>query len=661
MADSSTPEDIAVTFHVKNARGDKYTFTLPLSTTALELKTKLAEPESANLPVSSQRLIYSGKVLKDGDTLAQHNVKEGNSMHLVKSAASNQRQNPAAQSTSTGSVSNSPAAGVPQNLASGTGNDPLAGLTGARYAGFTQLPSADLFQNPPTQEDIIRQLQDPNFAQMMREAMNNPTFIDMMINAHPQLRNMGPQARQILQSEQFRQMMTNPDSIRQMMQMQQMFGGGGGGGFGGLGGFGGGQADNGFPAPGATTTTDPQSLGENPAGNLNGTQPNWMDLFGSGVGAPADTRPPEERYATQLRQLNEMGFHDFDRNIQALSRSGGDIISSFDMATKSRSVSPVESLSEKTNKSLSTGGCADASAEVQAGDENAELSTTPCTTAVASDASTAETTPQPTTGIIAEMTGSQSGQLEVVINHVASASPSSPQPTGNKLPRPKHKDEKMLQSLIAKAHAQVREGTPVTSSIEEQEKAVVKYAEIVSQMTLLLAALGVGRNTTVRALAYLSGSDSPDVKTALRQAKQDRRDQNMKKRQASEASSTAHRSQGKSDGVNSKAPSSSVPSNISADDSVAVANHAPAQSSQKKVTEVSVLCSVELESQSRHTAKSKSTAGATDKSDDTITQKNRFARKWWGKARRRNGEMNQKPQANDMARKLIGDGTSVAS
>ncbi|RMZ91785.1 hypothetical protein DV736_g965, partial [Chaetothyriales sp. CBS 134916] len=439
MADASTPEDIAVTFHVKNARGDKYTFTLPLSTTALDLKTKLAAPEYANLPVSSQRLIYSGKVLKDGDTLSQHNVKEGNSMHLVKSAASNQRQNPATQSTSTvsgsgtGTQSSNPsAAGVPQNLASGTGNDPLAGLTGARYAGFTQLPSADLFQNPPTQEDVIRQLQDPNFAQMMREAMNNPAFIDMMINANPQLRNMGPQARQILQSEQFRRMMTNPDSIRQMMQMQQMFGGGG---LGGLGGFGGGQADA-FPAPGATTTTDPQALGaaganpfaplftfpppsndqnqgtnsvggapnltpsniqqanpfaalfnpalfggpqqqnnvgtipsdgdnnannapsqhypfaanpqlannpflqnpqhlqqmlqdlglgENTAGNANGAQPNWMDLFGPGLAAPSDSRPPEERYATQLRQLNEMGFHDFDRNIQALSRSGGDM------------------------------------------------------------------------------------------------------------------------------------------------------------------------------------------------------------------------------------------------------------------------------------------------------------------------------------------------
>lgn len=56
---------------------------------------------------------------------------------------------------------------------------------------------------------------------------------------------------------------------------------------------------------------------------------NLGSLFGGqgmgGPAAPPDNRPPEERYATQLRQLNEMGFFDFNRNIQALQRSGGDV------------------------------------------------------------------------------------------------------------------------------------------------------------------------------------------------------------------------------------------------------------------------------------------------------------------------------------------------
>ncbi len=40
---------------------------------------------------------------------------------------------------------------------------------------------------------------------------------------------------------------------------------------------------------------------------------------------PLDTRPPEERFADQLRQLNDMGFFEFERNVEALRRSGGSV------------------------------------------------------------------------------------------------------------------------------------------------------------------------------------------------------------------------------------------------------------------------------------------------------------------------------------------------
>ncbi len=73
-------------------------------------------------------------------------MKEGNTVHLVKGAASNQRQNPANQgSVNAGGAGAQPATGVPTNLASGTGQDPLAGLTGARYAGYAQMPNANMF------------------------------------------------------------------------------------------------------------------------------------------------------------------------------------------------------------------------------------------------------------------------------------------------------------------------------------------------------------------------------------------------------------------------------------------------------------------------------------------------------------------------------------
>ncbi|OJJ98087.1 hypothetical protein ASPACDRAFT_80216 [Aspergillus aculeatus ATCC 16872] len=455
MADETAPtEDSPITFTVKSSSDAKYTLTLPLSTTVSDLKEKLATSEYADTPAERQRLIYSGRVLKDNETLGTYNIKEGHTIHLVKSAASNQRSGASTQTASTsaptGAAANPPATGVPTNLAAGTGNNPLAGLTGARYAGFAQLPGAGMFGPdggmgpPPDTDTMLSMLENPQFQSTINEALQNPAMIDMMIQQNPMLRDMGPGARQIFQSPEFRRMLTDPSSIRQMVQMQRAMGGAGLGGSAfpapgvtnttpeenrniqnnnnndststpsapfnpfmpaGLGAgnpfaalFGGNPAFGGAPStaagnsqPGSTdrasegttgdnsnTTTsgsnqqqapqNPFSLFMNPAlfggqggqGGLNPLDPQqnpflrdpamlqqmmqamggapgntgaagsnpFAALFGEGFGAPAapqDNRPPEERYAEQLRQLNDMGFYEFERNIAALRRSGGSV------------------------------------------------------------------------------------------------------------------------------------------------------------------------------------------------------------------------------------------------------------------------------------------------------------------------------------------------
>ena len=148
--DAGVSEDTSITFTVKSSTDAKFTLTLPISTLVSDLKQKLSSSEYADTPADRQRLIYSGRVLKDNETLESYKIKDGHTIHLVKSAASNQqRTNPTGQANSTtapaGATPSPPAAGVPTNLAAGTGNNPLAGLTGARYAGFAQLPGAGLF------------------------------------------------------------------------------------------------------------------------------------------------------------------------------------------------------------------------------------------------------------------------------------------------------------------------------------------------------------------------------------------------------------------------------------------------------------------------------------------------------------------------------------
>lgn len=258
---------------------------------------------------------------------------------------------------------------------------------------------------PPNEDQIADLLSNPNVAQQMNEALNNPAVIEMMIQTNPMLRD-NPQAREMLNSPFFRSMMTNPELLRAASAMRRNMGGpgaaaafpapgatdntpagapatGGEGAnnaqntpnpFPGLGAFGvppatgGGGANNPFLAllnPTAAQPAASQATGGNAAanplaglfgatppggagaagaaGNPFGITPEMMQQFmgmmggGEGMGgmggmggfgapaAPADTRPPEERYADQLQQLNEMGFFDFDQNVAALRRSGGNV------------------------------------------------------------------------------------------------------------------------------------------------------------------------------------------------------------------------------------------------------------------------------------------------------------------------------------------------
>lgn len=59
------------------------------------------------------------------------------------------------------------------------------------------------------------------------------------------------------------------------------------------------------------------------AGGAGGAQ-NPFAAFGRGA-APADSRPPEERYSDQLAQMQAMGLTDGSANLRALLMAGGSV------------------------------------------------------------------------------------------------------------------------------------------------------------------------------------------------------------------------------------------------------------------------------------------------------------------------------------------------
>lgn len=114
-------------------------------------------------------------------------------------------------------------------------------------------------------------------------------------------------------AEMTRNLMQNPDAMRAAMQMM-----------GNMNGSNPSLSPFGQPPAGTNPSDTTGGTANPPAANP------FAALFGPGGGfgapaAPADNRPPEEVYEAQLRQLNEMGFYEFDRNVSALRRSGGNV------------------------------------------------------------------------------------------------------------------------------------------------------------------------------------------------------------------------------------------------------------------------------------------------------------------------------------------------
>lgn len=248
-------------------------------------------------------------------------------------------------------------------------------------------------------------LNSPQFLEQMSSVFSNPQIMDQIMAMNPQVRGMDPQMRQMFQSDRFRQMMcvvfhfphsltswtdahafrSNPETLRTMLQMSSLMNemgagptrGDGPGGLGGLSGLSGLGGLGGMANP--TTTPDqstnasatsqtPGTTGStNPAGTTAGSpplnpffNPAFMQQLlasggpggGGGLGGvfgapstPADTRPAEERFQTQLevsfpqeskycvfidildpsQQLNSMGFVNASQNIRALQATGGNV------------------------------------------------------------------------------------------------------------------------------------------------------------------------------------------------------------------------------------------------------------------------------------------------------------------------------------------------
>ncbi|KAJ8082806.1 hypothetical protein PM082_008662 [Marasmius tenuissimus] len=360
MSDESPSSEIQI--NVKGmARPNELKLQITIATdkTVAELKEAIAK--QSDVEAARQRLIYSGRVLKDEDLLSVYKIQSSHTIHMVKGAAR------AGASTSTSSQPTSQP--LPTMQSGQNPSDPLTQLNS--HMGFGAMaglnPFADMGLNPNDPNMMQSMMNSPEVLQQMAGMMSNPAIVDQIIASNPQLQAMGPQVREIFQSEGFRNMVSNPETLRMMFNMSAAMRGGGSP----FDSFASGGGPGAFPAPGipgggatntanantttGSTNTSTPGTGVNPAspppnpflnpammqqmmsamggaagggGGGGGAAANpWGGLggFGATPPPPADSRPPEERFQTQLQQLQDMGFTNASQNVRALLATGGNV------------------------------------------------------------------------------------------------------------------------------------------------------------------------------------------------------------------------------------------------------------------------------------------------------------------------------------------------
>nr|XP_021509965.1 ubiquilin-1 isoform X1 [Meriones unguiculatus] len=195
---------------------EKEEFAVPENSSVQQFKEEISK--RFNSHIDQLVLIFAGKILKDQDTLSQHGIHDGLTVHLVIKTQNRPQDQSAQQTNTTGSnVTNSPPPN--SNPTSGSANSPfglgglggLAGLSslGLNTTNFSELQSQmqrQLLSNP----EMMVQIMENPFVQSM---LSNPDLMRQLIMANPQMQQL------IQRNPEISHMLNNPDIMRQTLEL----------------------------------------------------------------------------------------------------------------------------------------------------------------------------------------------------------------------------------------------------------------------------------------------------------------------------------------------------------------------------------------------------------------------------------------------------------
>ncbi|XP_058881305.1 ubiquilin-1-like isoform X3 [Acipenser ruthenus] len=193
---SSDPKIIKVT--VKTPK-EKEEFAVPENSTIKQFKEEISKRFKTQ--IDQLVLIFAGKILKDQDSLTQHAIHDGMTVHLVIKTQT-RSQDHAAQSSSS-STSSSAAASTESRSTSTSSMPASSSPLGLELQ--TQMQQ-QLMSNP----EMMAQIMENPFVQSM---LSNPDLMRQLIMANPQMQQL------IQRNPEISHMLNNPDIMRQTLEL----------------------------------------------------------------------------------------------------------------------------------------------------------------------------------------------------------------------------------------------------------------------------------------------------------------------------------------------------------------------------------------------------------------------------------------------------------
>ncbi|XP_052822049.1 ubiquilin-2 isoform X3 [Octopus bimaculoides] len=222
MAESGEETERKITITVKTSK-EKQEIKIEADVSVKEFKELVSK--KFNAPEEQLCLIFAGKILKDADTLSQHGIHDGLTVHLVIKSANRAT----AGNTGGTNSSNTCPAGAggtstrPSNNTSSAsanigatpfGLGGLGGLAGlgnlgmgsANFMEMQQRMQRELMQNP----EMFRSMMENPFVQQM---MSNPDIMRRLITSNPQMREL------MERNPEITHMLNNPELMRQTLEL----------------------------------------------------------------------------------------------------------------------------------------------------------------------------------------------------------------------------------------------------------------------------------------------------------------------------------------------------------------------------------------------------------------------------------------------------------